>query len=245
MQQLQANTASLTVFGADIIHQIIPLHPHTVRSWRSRGFFSGGEKIGRGYVYNIADLAMLMILNEMQDVGVDMITASTGAKTAALDLVAHALRQAPLMELWAGPKANIDALVMHLRTEEDILPRMFGSDAESIDFQLPSNYLVTGGDDFDDWTLIDDLEELEEMEDFNLVTILLDLRKLAKRLINVLTAFPEASAGALSPRDTPPSVVNFYTKDCMEANPQIVQFSLNMTMTPIKRSSQPETANDL
>lgn len=226
-------TGDLTLLNADILHDVMDFDGQIVRKWRNRGYFSSGEKVGRSYIYNVADLAHLMIMREMHDIGLKTSAAVTAAEIGAMDLVAHALRQAPMIELWGAPDTDLDAMVELIRHDPDIIPALFESD---LHFQLPSNYLVTGGDDFDDWQLINELDGLEELEEqFNLATVFLDLRKLANRMISVLKGFSAFADGTAydSTQARPPRAINFWTNDCIQEGARIIQFSMNVIEPPI------------
>lgn len=213
---------SLTLFGADIIHKIIGLDSNTVSKWRNRHFFTSGELVGRGYVYTIEEITKLLLLKEMSDVGVKMITAATAADTASMDATAHALLRAPLIDAWGSPSTDMQALAETIRIHPDPLPSLFNAET---DFQEPWNFLITGGDDFDDWELIDSLDDIDALEDFNLVRILVDLRDLADRVIAVIGQFSAVAHGENAVNDDPKTVATFYTHDCLDSKPEIVRFS--------------------
>lgn len=189
-------SGDLTLYGADHLLGVMGLPSNTVRQWRKRGHFSGGERTGRTYMLNIKDIAKLMIMREMMDVGVKMGIASIGADEAAMDVVAHILKRAPLIELTAATD-RMDAVREAIQRDET-LPEFFATDT---DFQSPNNYVVTSGDDIGNWQLIDDLSEIEELEDFNLAVIHMDLRKLAHRMLELLERFGNGAG----PIDGPPT----------------------------------------
>jgi hypothetical protein len=226
-----------SVFGADIIDKMLGIAAGTVRQWRNRGYFLGGEKMGRGYVYDIEDIAKLMILNEMSDIGLKMVCAAGAAETGATELVAHVLLKAPLIDLWVNPKQDLKSVADTIRIH-NVLPLMF--DEPDMDFADPHKYLVTSGDDINDWVLIDKLSEIENLEDFNLAVVFIDLSKLADRVINVLQSFHTGSGDPPAEGDLPPTVVNFWTKDCMNDGARIVRFSMDRESPLIETNGKPK-----
>jgi hypothetical protein len=189
---------ALIQFDSTEVHEAMAFDGNTVRQWRSRGFFRGGKRSGRGYLYTAEDIAHLMILREMNDVGVQMITATTAAELGAPTLIAHCLANAPLIQLVA-PVNKIQEITDFVLTDAFALPQVFGTDMDTLHY--PNQYLVTGGDDFDDWWLIDSLEQLAENADYNLATIILDLGKMSDRMIATMNKMKRPLASFDIPKE--------------------------------------------
>jgi DNA-binding transcriptional MerR regulator len=226
--RLSMFTCNTTLFGCDFIYDCMAMDGTRVRKWRDRGFFTGGEKAGRQYLYTVKDIAKLMIMRELDDVGFKLFTAATAADKGAVDLIAHAFLRAPLLEIIAKPQDDVDFIIYRARTSipgcPSTLTTLFYPEADvTMEWQEPYNYLITGGDDIDHWTMINDLDEIdEELADFNLAVTFIDLRKLADRLIEVLK---KAEAGR---------VVTFETQDCYkQKQPRIIHFSTDPNVEPI------------
>lgn len=219
--------ADLTWFGSECIHQAMGLNDGTVRQWRKRGYLNLGDKSGRSYMYHVGDIAYLMILRELNDAGVKMAVASAAADVGAMELVSHVLISARVTEVTASPEKNMDKLIESLPAYVNGFATLFG-DGKVLDFESPANYLITGGDDMCDWRLIDDLIEVDELEDFNLAVIHIDLRKLADRLVNVLERFDPTGSNPPKVSDRPQVVLSVATMDAfaIDRMPQIRRCSL-------------------
>lgn len=219
-------TCNTTFFGCDFTYDCMAMDGTRVRKWRDRGFFAGGEKEGRQYLYTVKDIAKLLIMRELDDVGFKLFTAATAADRGADDLIAQAFLRAPLLEIIAKPEDDVDFIIYRARTSipgcPSTLTTLFKPD-DLFDWQTPFNYLITGGDDIDHWTLMEDLDDIdEELADFNLAVTFIDLRKLADRLIEVLK---KAEAGR---------VVTFETQDCYkQKQPRIIHFSTDPDVEPV------------
>jgi hypothetical protein len=171
------------MFPAPLVHEKLSMSGDTVRQWRSRLFFQGGTLQGRTYHYDALDIAYLGILREMADVGITMNTGATAAQTGCSNLVAHWLRKDGTIRL-SAPKEDIDSLIDMICNDATDRPLAEVFDAQ-FDFDenlMPMRYLMTGGDDYDDWGIYSSLDDIATMEDFNLATVLLDLNKVAERL---------------------------------------------------------------
>lgn len=203
-----------TSYGAEQIHDAMDLDSLTVRRWRNRGYFSGGEKCGKSYLYNVEDIAKLVILREMNDVGVKMSTAASAANLGASLLCAHALLNAPLLEAWGSSDEEVDAIVKAIQCDTETLSAFFN--ANDTDFLSPFNYMITGGDDFDDWNAIDDLSQVDQLEQYNLVYIFTDLRKLAERLVIVLREFGNGVGEPLRDDEELGPVAAFWAEGCTD-----------------------------
>jgi hypothetical protein len=186
MKKVELTGYEPTVMSADLIHEAMRLDGQRVRKWRHKGDFTGGEKMGKTYLYTIHEIAKLVIMTGMLDGGFSTHTASVAAEMACNTTIAHCLRRAPLLSIWTAPE-EVELATETIRSNPALVRDIFTPDDNSWMFTEPHTYLVTGRDDIDDWRIADVLDFPKE--DFILPTTYIDLREAADRVIYILEAF--------------------------------------------------------
>lgn len=203
-----------TLMGADLIHKIMQLDGQRVRKWRHNGDFDGGEKVGRTYVYTIREIAKLVIMDAMLDAGFSTHSASVASELGCNAAIGHCFRRARLISLWSAPD-EIDEAIQIIRGQPETLRDLLMPDDNAFTFTEPHTYLVSGGDDIDDWLLADNREDFDKFEDYILPVTYIDLRKVADRVIAVLQGFAVSELHPTEMRfSEPPPItqVAFYSK---------------------------------
>jgi hypothetical protein len=177
-----------TVMSADLIHNVMNMDGQRVRKWRHKGDFEGGEKMGKTYLYTIREITKLVIMSAMLDAGFSTHSASVASEMGCNSAIGHCFRRARLISLWTAPD-EIEEATKLIREKPEALRDLLTPGDNSWTFNEPHIYLVSGGDDIDDWLLADNRDDFDNFEDYILPVTYLDLRKVADRVIGVLEAF--------------------------------------------------------
>jgi hypothetical protein len=213
-------TGHLNVFGADQIYEAMPVEGNLVRQWRNKGAFEGGELVGRRYVYDVEDIAKLLILQEV--CGFDMKNAALAASVGCTHVVAHALRRAPLLEVWQSSLEGAEALVDLIRNDDAPLNGLFRDD---IDFQDPDSFLICANGS--KW------ETSYDLADVSCTTIVIDLRERAERLVGVLQRFGEINDPHPSESDAPHTVATFDAPNCFDKGAPVIRHFATDPQSPL------------
>lgn len=214
--------------SADLIHHIMHLDGQRVRKWRHKGDFSGGEKMGKTYLYTIHEIAKLVIMKGMIDGGFSTYSASVAAEMGCNTTVAHCLRRAPLLSIWTAPD-EVELATETIRSNPALVRDILTPGDNSWIFTEPHKYLVTGRDDIDDWRIADSQEDFVKLGSRLLPTTYIHLWEAADRVIRVLEAFAvvqqHPTERNISPGPTTQAA--FYSKRWNEKDTYVTSIALD------------------
>lgn len=152
--------------------------PEVFRQWRKRGYIPKVEG-GNKDLYSPLDLAHLMILTELVDHGLPLSQSAYAAEIGAPHILSHALDEENVVQIRCREE--------DYQGVADLVMWNYSAIEEALVDQLPEErdsprFLLTGGDDIEDWTTDDDLLELTDRDDWTAISIVINLKRLGERL---------------------------------------------------------------